>query len=243
MENVEAIKLVQSGKELSFVEIQDVLDVFKENNNPKTSSEFMKLKQQARKKISGLKEKMPEMDLQESMAAVYAMKEFSTPEERQSEDFEKVLGSIEGRIVELKKENPTNIAPNQEQYEHPVEVKEETNASEINRNYITSDSVREVCTFNADLYSDYGTENPAPSDRLASVTDLEVSQDSVRHILLFENFKFEKSYFNLTINTFPRLRLTLPAGSAANALNIDRIYLVPKGNDVEGEVDEIPVNL
>ena len=32
MENVEAIKLVQSGKELSFVEIQDVLDVFKENN-------------------------------------------------------------------------------------------------------------------------------------------------------------------------------------------------------------------
>lgn len=115
--------------------------------------------------------------------------------------------------------------------------------SEINRNYITSDSVREVCTFNADLYSDYGTENPAPSDRLASVTDLEVSQDSVSHILLFEDFKFDKSYFNLTINTFPRLRLTLPAGSAANALNIDRIYLVPKGNDVEGEVDEIPVNL
>ena len=136
MENVEAIKLVQSGKELSFVEIQDVLDVFKENNNPKTSSEFMRLKQQARKKISGLKEKMPEMDLQESMAAVYAMKEFSTPEERKSEDFEKVLGSIEDRIVELKKENPTNIAPNQEQYEHPVEVKEETNASEINRNYM-----------------------------------------------------------------------------------------------------------
>ena len=135
MENVEAIKLVQSGKELSFVEIQDVLDVFKEHKNTK-SSEYGKLKIQARKKISGLKEKMPEMDLQESMAAVYAMKEFSTPEERQSEDFEKVLGSIEGRIVELKKENPTNIAPNQEQYEHPVEVKEETNASEINRNYM-----------------------------------------------------------------------------------------------------------
>ncbi len=135
MENVEAIKRVQSGKEMSFAEIKDVLDVFQKNNNT-NSAEFLRLKQQARKKISGLKEKMPQMDLQESMAAVYAMKEFSTPEERQSEDFEKVLGSIEDRIVELKKENPTNIAPNQEQYEHPVEVKEETNASEINRNYM-----------------------------------------------------------------------------------------------------------
>ena len=135
MENLEAIKLVQSGKEMSFAEIKDVLDVFKEHKNT-NSAEFIRLKQQARKKISGLKEKMPEMDLQESMAAVYAMKEFSTPEERKSEDFEKVLGSIEDRIVELKKENPTNIAPNQEQYEHPVEIKEETNASEINRNYI-----------------------------------------------------------------------------------------------------------
>ena len=135
MENLEAIKLVQSGKEMSFAEIKDVLDVFKEHKNT-NSAEFIRLKQQARKKISGLKEKMPEMDLQESMAAVYAMKEFSTPEERKSEDFEKVLGSIEDRIVELKKENPTNIAPNQEQYEHPVEIKEETNASEINRNYM-----------------------------------------------------------------------------------------------------------
>ncbi len=135
MENIEAIKLVQSGKEISFAEIKDVLDVFKKNKNT-NSAEFLRLKQQARKKISGLKEKMPQMDLQESMAAVYAMKEFSTPEERKSEDFEKVLGSIEDRIVELKKENPTNIAPNQEQYEHPVEIKEETNASEINRNYI-----------------------------------------------------------------------------------------------------------
>ena len=119
MENVEAIKLVQSGKEMSFAEIKDVLDVFQKNKNT-NSAEIMRLKQQARKKISGLKEKMPQMDLQESMAAVYTMKEFSTPEERKSEDFEKVLGSIEDRIVELKKENPTNIAPNQEQYEHPV---------------------------------------------------------------------------------------------------------------------------
>lgn len=134
MENIEAIKLVQSGKEMSFVEIQGVVDVFKENKNT-NSAEFLRLKKQARKKMGALKEKMPQMDLQESMAAAYVMKEFSTPEERQSEDFEKVLGSIEDRIVELKKENPVNIAPNQEQYEHPVEVKEETNASEINRNY------------------------------------------------------------------------------------------------------------
>lgn len=134
MENLEAIKLVQSGKELSFVEIQGAWDVFKENKNT-NSAEYLRLKKQARQKMGALKEKMPQMDLQESIAAAYVMKEFSTPEERQSEDFEKVLGSIEDRIVELKKENPVNIAPNQEQYEHSVEVLGETNASEINRNY------------------------------------------------------------------------------------------------------------
>ena len=64
MENLEAIKLVQSGKELSFVEIQGAWDVFKENKNT-NSAEYLRLKKQARQKMGALKEKMPQMDLQE----------------------------------------------------------------------------------------------------------------------------------------------------------------------------------
>lgn len=91
------------------------------------------------------------------------------------------------------------------------------------------DATNESIVFNASLFLD-DDRTSSPS---ASVSSVQVEPDTVNTILLFEDFRFEKCYAGLTQTTFPRLRLTLPRGtsSTASALNIDRIYLVPKGND------------
>ncbi len=106
--------------------------------------------------------------------------------------------------------------------------------SNINTNYsdtLQSGEVEDI-VFNAAIYLD----TDASSRPTMEAEDLRASQDSVTHVLLFKDFRFPKSYYNLEVASFPRLRLTLPrltSGevSRCEALNIDRIYLVPKGND------------
>ncbi len=100
--------------------------------------------------------------------------------------------------------------------------------SAINKNYTDDlgEGVVEDPQFDASIIMDDGTT-------LETVKDIHVNTDSVSHICLFENLPFPKSYFNLPVTSFPRLRLTVPAytDDVCKALNIDRIYLVPKGND------------
>lgn len=103
--------------------------------------------------------------------------------------------------------------------------------SEINRDYIGAlgEGVEEQIVFDAELYMD----DDSRTSPTAEVEGLQASSDSVTHVLLFKDFKFEKCYNGLEVSSFPRLRLILPRGTydTCRALNIDRIYLVPKGND------------
>lgn len=103
--------------------------------------------------------------------------------------------------------------------------------SEINRDYIGAlgEGVKENIVLNAEIYMD----DDSRTSPTAEVEGLQASSDSVTHLLLFKDFKFEKCYSGLEVSSFPRLRLILPRGTydTCRALNIDRIYMVPKGND------------
>lgn len=97
MEPIEAVKLAVSDKDASFAELREAAKLLRRD-----TSEGLRLKKKARKKLSKMQENLGQMDLSESEAAFFVAREFTSPEERNTEEFKKLVNVLEKHIAELK---------------------------------------------------------------------------------------------------------------------------------------------
>ena len=97
MEPIEAVKLAISDKDVSFAELREAAKLLRRD-----TSEGLRLKKKAKKKLSKMQENLGQMDLSESEAAFFVAREFTSPEERNTEEFKKLVNVLEKHIAELK---------------------------------------------------------------------------------------------------------------------------------------------
>ena len=107
MEPIEAVKLAVSDKDASFAELREAAKLLRRD-----TSEGLRLKKKARKKLSKMQENLGQMDLSESEAAFFVAREFTSPEERNTEEFKKLVNVLEKHIAELKTAEKTKAEKN-----------------------------------------------------------------------------------------------------------------------------------
>ncbi len=97
----EAVILIASKQDLSLLEIRDAATAIKAAGQ-EDSAEYARLIVAAQKKIPSIKDNLFGMSLDEVIAAGEVVKIFTPKNERNTEEFEKFIGSIENRAAELR---------------------------------------------------------------------------------------------------------------------------------------------